>query len=569
MHDDEDHLVGEDRPVPEEVHRAPVPIVAPRDRGRDREEENRQHDDVVAPVPGQPPAEGVHRERCTVLDRLAVEHAKRRARGRDGLIPIRVDDAGERFAETGIRIEGVHRHLVPCEPRDPDPGLGRHPVHDPDLYRRARKDGDPAIGPLLDEPQVAAREIDLGQGPVFPCAGHDDDESRHRADDDRVDEGTEKRDHPLGDRLVGLCRRMRDRGGTEPGLIREEPPPHPPERRHEEDPHAGPGDARRRVEGLGHDEGEGGEKEIEVQDDDDERARDVDGGHGRRQDPGDATDTGNPADDHRAHDERAREPRHPGGDAKLRLHHVGDRVGLDAVSRKEGAQPQADGEEDGHRLPGLPEAEFHVVHGAARYGTLPARSGIIPVPDLAVLHGRRDLGVFRRHPDEAGHPHPEEGTRPTPVESHRDARDVPDADCRGEGRRERLEVRDVPRLVRVVVAPGRDRESVAEPVDLDEPEADREVEARPDQDDHDEGDRLLSGRDPELEHQEFQRVNDPLDGRHLTVPPYVSLPPAGSPSARDRRTTVSGRLSQGGAPGGRAGAAGAARPAPEPPPARA
>jgi hypothetical protein len=48
------------------------------------------------------------------------------------------------------------------------------------------------------------------------------------------------------------------------------------------------------------------------------------------------------------------------------------------------------------------------------------------------------------------------------VNGDRHARDVPDSDRGGEGGGERLEVRDVTRLFRVVVDPGGDLETVTE-----------------------------------------------------------------------------------------------------------
>ena len=90
-----------------------------------------------------------------------------------------------------------------------------------------------------------------------------------------------------------------------------------------------------------------------------------------------------------------------------------------------------------------------------------------------------------------------------------DARDVAHADRRGERGRERLEVRHVAGLVRVVVPARRDGESVAEAPELDESQADREEEPGSEQED-DQGDRepVSNGGDDEFKklHEEGRGV---------------------------------------------------------------
>ena len=78
---------------------------------------------------------------------------------------------------------------------------------------------------------------------------------------------------------------------------------------------------------------------------------------------------------------------------------------------------------------------------------------------------------------------------------------------------------DVARLVGIVVDPGRDREAVGEPAELDKPEAKRQVEPRPEKQDNDDRDVVSGpGRDAEAPDEVDEEVNAvgerTKEGRH-------------------------------------------------------
>ena len=340
--------------------------------------------------------------------------------------------------------------------------------------------------------QVATDQRDLGRYAVLPDTRRDDDQRGERADDDRVDEGLEQRDDALRDRLVGLGGSVGDRCGTLAGLVGEQAAPHAPHHRHHEDAHPGAGNARCRIERFTEDEQEAGNDRLPVQHQDHQRSRHVDPCHDRREDAGDGADATDAADDDREHDGRGDQARHPRGDPEGREHRVGHGVGLDRVAGHEGRHAEQDREDHRQRLPLVAEAALDVVHRPASYGAFPFLGVVIGARDRAVVLGQRDLGVLGRHAEKRGDPHPEERAGTTEVNRDRHAGDVADP-YRGRQRRgERLEVRDIARLVRVVVLARGDGNAVAESPNLQEPEIEGQVQTGADQGDHDQRQPLFT-----------------------------------------------------------------------------
>ena len=103
------------------------------------------------------------------------------------------------------------------------------------------------------------------------------------------------------------------------------------------------------------------------------------------------------------------------------------------------------------------------------------------------------------------------------MNGERDARDVPDADGRGQGGRERLEVRDVAGILRIIVPARRDCGAVAQTTDLDEPKPERQVPADPKQDQDHEGDVLVADRNPPLDDVRRKELGNPLDELHARL----------------------------------------------------
>src|SRR5690606_30455957 len=118
---------------------------------------------------------------------------------------------------------------------------------------------------------------------------------------------------------------------------------------------------------------------------------------------------------------------------------------------------------------------------------------------------------------------------------------------RGERRRQRLEVGDVARLVRVVVLAARDGEAVPQTTQLDEAQVERQEEAGAEERDDDERDLLAADRDPflpdpavhsrddrvECADESAQQLPDTLHGPSPAAV-WTRWPPSGCARARAR-----------------------------------
>ncbi len=89
------------------------------------------------------------------------------------------------------------------------------------------------------------------------------------------------------------------------------------------------------------------------------------------------------------------------------------------------------------------EPTFQEVHRSAA-----DRAVLVLVPEL---HRQSALGELGAHPEQAGDDHPQRRARSADRDRDRDAGDVADANGAGHRRRQRLEVRDLPRVQRVGV----------------------------------------------------------------------------------------------------------------------
>ena len=154
---------------------------------------------------------------------------------------------------------------------------------------------------------------------------------------------------------------------------------------------------------------------------------------------------------------------------------------------------------------------FDVVHRAAGDGAfvLVGLGG-----DFPVSLGQRHLGELGCRAEQCGHPHPEKGARPAVVDGPGRASDVTDTDRGRQRGGQGLEMRNVSRFVRVVVAARGYREAVRQVSQLYESEPDGQKETSPQQGDHLERNHLFADRDAEAVDVELDRLDDLLEEVH-------------------------------------------------------
>ena len=107
--------------------------------------------------------------------------------------------------------------------------------------------------------------------------------------------------------------------------------------------------------------------------------------------------------------------------------------------------------------------------------------------DLSIHLAEGALGELGRHTEEASDDHPEDRAGAAHGDCDCHACDVAEADRRGEGGRQRLEVSHFAGVVRIVVPACRDHPCVLERAQVDEAKAEGEEDRTRDQPDDDEG----------------------------------------------------------------------------------
>ena len=163
------------------------------------------------------------------------------------------------------------------------------------------------------------------------------------------------------------------------------------------------------------------------------------------------------------------------------LEQVSERAGnlaaLGDVADAERGEAAEQTEDDGEPLPVLSDAVFNIIHGAAVVDAVLVFN--------AVLHGEKNLGIFRDHAEEGGDPHPEDSTRAAGKDGAGDARNVSGADGAGQRRGHGLEGGDVGAVIFGILLLEERADGVfenpAEMGDLQPLDLDREVDAGADQ----------------------------------------------------------------------------------------
>src|SRR5690606_18691653 len=117
-------------------------------------------------------------------------------------------------------------------------------------------------------------------------------------------------------------------------------------------------------------------------------------------------------------------------------------------------------------------------------------------------------------PQQRRHPHPEDRAGTAVVDRDRDTRDVADPDRRRKRSRQRLEVRYVTRLVRIVVLPRSHSESMTQPTDLDEAETQRQEDTHAQEGHDNDWDRFAADRYAETPNVVVQQIHDLVEELH-------------------------------------------------------
>ena len=357
--------------------------------------------------------------------------------------------------------------------------FGRAPVHVPHRVGRSHA----RVAELVVARHVGDVHIAQGQRgghAVVPDVRDHDHQPGHRADNQRVDKGLQQGHHTLGDRLVSLGGRMRDRGRALTCFVREQSALHAIGERGQQHPHAGAGHPGRRIEGLAEDRPERRQHMLQIGKDDQKRTGHVEPGHQGRQHARHGADATDAADDDQPNDDRRNQASDPGLNPKSIAHLRGDRVGLHRIARHERRDHEHEGKKDGHRLP--PQPFFDVVHGAAGHRTGPDLA--VRLDGHAVVQRERHLAVLGGHAQESRHPHPEQRPGSTHVDGDGHARDVTDPHRGRKRRGERLKVRDVAGFIRIVVLPGSHGKAVRQLTELNETKPQRQKQPGAQQSDH-------------------------------------------------------------------------------------
>ena len=372
----------------------------------------------------------------------------------------------------------VDHEAVLAEEILPAPLAVVRPAQDGREGEDRQRDGDD-VAPARDgalktrRGEQDARQARAVRALQHPRAGSEDDQRRHRADHDGVDEGAQHGDDALAHRAVRLRRRVRDGRRAQARFVREHAARDAEANRRSHSRARETTRRSRRREGVGEDERDGPWDLGDVDEDDDERSAHVEGYHGRYELARHLTDSLDAAQDDEAHQRGHDDARQPRGNPKTALQRGRHRVHLHGVPDAEGRH----GAEHGEREP-QPLGEFgrefthavsQVIHGAAHVLARPVH--------LAVGDRADGFRVFRRHAEERDEPHVEDGSRSPQGDGGGDAGDVPGADGCGERRHQRVEGFDLA-LADGVVLVVQELEAVAHLAPGHEHQPQREQHAR-------------------------------------------------------------------------------------------
>ena len=321
---------------------------------------------------------------------------------------------------------------------------------------------------------VRARECRARHGRArrvaLPCAREDEDEPRHGADDDRVDEGARHGDQPLLGGLLRLCRRRGNRRGAETGLIGEDAARDTVLHRHHDRGARKAARCRRAGECPVEDQTDRRGDAVDVHHDDADTDDYVENRHKGNDARGHLGNAPKAADGDRRDQHREGDIRHETRHAEGELCRVYNGVDLrECPDAEEGNEHRRTREKSCERAIFLPHAVTDVVHRAA--GNVAALVG------RAVLHGEQALRVLRRHAEERCHPHPEDCPRAADLDRRRDTDDIARADGRGERDAKCLKARHV--ALPAVFRAQDERERTRQAAHLEQREPQRQHDARP------------------------------------------------------------------------------------------
>ena len=303
---------------------------------------------------------------------------------------------------------------------------------------------------------------------AVPHTGGQDHQRRKSTDDQRIDKRLETGDYAFAHRLIGLRRRVGDGRRTLARFVREQRALHAV---HEGVAHGATdkrpgrfvGGERRYENQLEH-----AEDLVGVDEQDIGAGEQVKRDHDRHQPPGDRADALDPADDDRADQYREDNAANPTGNAEIGLGNFADVPGLEHVAAGNCRDQQGDAKNRANNFAKPGQAGVHFCQAFRRDPHRPAMR-IVRIVGVPVEHRQGDLGQLDRHPEEPDHPHPEDRTRPAESDGERDATDVAQADGRRQGRGQRLKMVDRARIVRIVVTPPQDMETMGQGDVLAEP----------------------------------------------------------------------------------------------------
>ncbi len=364
-----------------------------------------------------------------------------------------VRDGHERVYDVGQDPDGFQfQETARCDEADEDDAVWQDDFDAAQIFRAAfavivpaedRRESEENKGnheEVAAESREGVREGCVRQGRAIeaarPFAGDDEGEPGQGADDDRVDEGACHGDEALLGRPFCLGRRCCDRSRAEAGFIREDAARHPVSHRHHDGRAEESARCRRPGEGRLDDKADGARHLVRIGNQDENRDDEINDGHSRHDFGRNGRNRLQPADCDGRDEDRQNERGVNGIEACRDFRDFHDGIDLrKCPDAEEGDEDAGNGKECAERFPFFAHPVFDVVHRAAgniSFGVL-----------LAVFHGEKSFGVFRRHAEESGHPHPENGAGAAGCDGSGDADDIARADGGGERRAECFETVDI------------------------------------------------------------------------------------------------------------------------------
>ena len=234
-----------------------------------------------------------------------------------------------------------------------------------------------------------------------------------------------------------------NRRGAEAGLVREHAAGNAPAHGRQHGSDDGTADAARdglRRECHGEHLLDARRHSIKIHNDDDDRGNEVEHSHRRHDDARHEADAADAADEDaegQHHDDGADRPRR---DAIARIQRCRNRVGLRHIADAKRSEHGEQGEQHGQQAAeAVVDAVLHGVHRAAGH--------LADAVRLTILDSEHGLAIFRRQAERRRNPHPDERARAAEHHSRRDPDDIARADRRRQRRHQRLERRDVARVL--------------------------------------------------------------------------------------------------------------------------